>query len=179
MSYSISRFLWRLGPVGVAGITALGVASGVQLTDAAGCELIPMSTILGFWPAVWTSTPQAAASINSVVSSLLICLAALAPVFPRRAAEKALVVEFLCFVLYLFVRKGGYAVGFAGQADMIVLWYDALALEIRLLVLAGLFSQRLSGRPPLLRHAALVGATGVVPVILLLVKRSVFPFPLV
>ena len=82
-------------------------------------------------------------------------------------------------MLYLLVRKGGYAIGFDGQANTIVLWYDALALEIRLLVLAGLSSQRLSARPPLLRRAALVGATGVVPVILLLVKRSVFSFPLV
>jgi hypothetical protein len=125
-------------------MTALGVASGAQLTDAAGCELVPMWTILGFWPAVWTSTPQTAASINSVVSVLLICLAVLAAVSPRRVAEKALAAEFLCFVLYLFVRKGGYAVGFAGQADTMVLWYDALALEVRLLVLAGLFSQKLS-----------------------------------
>ena len=178
MTHSISGLLWRVGPVGVAGMTALGVASGVQLTDASGCDLSRMSTIVSFWPLVMTSTPQTAVSINSVASLLLICLAALAAVSPRQLAERALAAEFFCFVLYLFVRKGGYAIGFAGQADTMVLWYDGLALEVRLLVLAGLFSQRLGGRR-FLRRAALFGATGVVALALLVVKRSAFPFPLV
>jgi hypothetical protein len=179
MTYSISDVLWRLGPIGVAVMTAVGVAGGVQLTDAAGCELLPMSTILPFWPAVMTSTPQGANSINVVVSLLLICLASLAAAAPRPTSEKVLVAEFLCFVLYLFLRKGGYAVGFAGQSDTMVLWYDGFALELRLLVLAGLFSQRLNGRARLLRRAALVGAAVVVAVAVLVAKREMFPFPFV
>ena len=59
-------------------MTAVGAASGVQLTDAAGCELSPMSTILPFWPVVMTSTPQGATSMNLVVSLLLLCLASVA-----------------------------------------------------------------------------------------------------
>lgn len=179
MTYSISGLPWRLGPVGVAIMTAVGVATGAQLTDAAGCELSPMLTILPFWPVVMTSTPQGANSINLVVSLLLICLASLAAAAPRPTAEKVLVTEFPCFVLYLFLRKGGYAVGFAGQADTMVLWYDGLALELRLLVLAGLFGQRLNGRHRLLRRAALVGATGVVAAAVLFAKREMLPFPLV
>jgi hypothetical protein len=178
MTYRIDEILWRLGPMGIVGLTALGVITGVQLTDAAGCEISPMSMVPWLWQPVWTSTPQTAASVNSVVSGLLISLAALAAASPRKIAEKALVGEFLCFLLYLFVLKGGYAIGFAGQADSMVLWYDGLALEIRLLVIAVLFSHRLGICPRLLHHAAVFVATGLGAITLLTIKRAMFPFPL-
>ena len=179
MTYRIDAILWRLGPMGIVGLTVLGVISGLQLTDAAGCEISPIAMVSWLWRPVWTSTPQTAGSVNSVVSGLLILLAALAAAAPRKLAEKALVGEFLCFLLYLFVLKGGYAVGFAGQADTMVLWYDGLALEIRLLVIAVLFRHRLASRPRLLHHAALFAATGLGAITLLTIKQAMFPFPLV
>jgi hypothetical protein len=176
---AIRNVAWRIGPTVIVGLTALGVLTGVQLTDAAGCQFVLTPWILELWPPVVASTPQSVASVNTVVSGLLISLAALALAVPRKSAEKVLVAEFTCFVLYLFVLKGGYAVGFSGAPDPRVLWYDALALQVRLLVIAVLASQRLGVSSRFRNRAALLGTTILGSTTLLVIKLAMFPFPLV
>jgi hypothetical protein len=170
---------WRVGPAAIVGLTAVGMLSGVQLTDAAGCEAALMPWMIELWPPVVTSTPQTVASVNTILSSILILLAGLALFAPRETAEKLLVAELVGFVLYLFVMKGGYAVGFSGEADARVFWYDAVAVEVRLLVIATLLSPRFRLHPSLLTGAACLAVTVLGSIALMIIKRTMFPFPLI
>src|SRR2546422_8987195 len=150
MALIVSKNSWRLGPVFIAGVTMVGIASGLQLTDAAGCELAEVPWILQLWPPVFVAPSAGAAPLNTILSGLLVCMLLAAAIVPQKVAQKVLGAEFVGFVLYLFLLKGGYAIGFSGAPDVRVIWYDTLALEGRLLVFAMLLLLRFRPHRPFL-----------------------------
>src|SRR5262245_2845193 len=89
---------WRAGPGVVAVLTLVGVVTGLRITRAVGCIIVPP----------WTD-----ASLNIFLSAVMLTFACTSVVTRRQVARVLMSVEFVGFVLFLFFLRGGYAIGYA------------------------------------------------------------------
>jgi hypothetical protein len=161
---------WRLGPGLVAASTFIGIATGLGVTKAAGCVTARP----------WVLEPFAVASspwsnpFNVLLAVVMLAFACMAAVTSRRIALCLMSIEFAGFVLFLFLFRGGYAVGIAGTPIRQVMQFDALGVAVRVGVLGLLvFGQRPNRR--LLFRVALVGAGAALVIVGM--KVALHPLP--
>jgi hypothetical protein len=104
----------------------------------------------------------------------MLALACMAAVTRRRIALILMAIEFAGFVLYLFLLRGGYAVGFAGTPLRQVMQFDALSVAVRVGVLGLLAFDRHPNRRLLFR-VALIGAGAALVIVGM--KAALHPLP--
>jgi hypothetical protein len=150
---------WRLGPAVVGIFILVGVATGLGITKAVGCV---------------SELPWSSALFNVILSAVFLAFACTAAVSTRRIALGLMAVEFVGFVAFLLLLRGGYAVGIAGAPITQVVLYDALAVAGR----AGCLGLLAFGRKPDGRMRVSVVGIGVGAALLVVtVKAAFFPFP--
>lgn len=146
--------VWRAGPGVVAALILIGIATGLGVTRAVGCVYEPLGPgdgLFAFVAALWIDPP-----LNVLLSAAMLVLACTSVVTSRQVALVLMSVEFIGFVLFLLLLKGGYAVGFIGTPMPQVVEYDALSVTVRIGVL-GLLA---FGQHPDRRFFFKVGLTG-------------------
>lgn|GEM_PF-3132805 len=161
---------WRIGPGVVALLTLLGIATGLGVTRAVGC-VTEMPWVLRPFaaPSAPWSTP-----VNVLLSAVMVAFACMAVVTRRQIALILMAIEFAGFVLYLFLLRGGYAVGFAGTPLRQVMQFDALSVAVRVGVLGLLaFGQHPNRR--LLFRVALISASAALVIVGM--KAALHPLP--
>jgi hypothetical protein len=131
--------LWRAGPVVVALLMIGGIATGLGTTSAVGCEAKGVPWVLG-WGAP-PGVPRWSPSLNMFLSLSLLAFACTAAVTNRRLAGALMLAELAGFVVFLFVCRGGYAVGIAGEPLRQVGRFDMASVAIRVMVI-GLLAAR-------------------------------------
>lgn len=133
-------------------ILVFGFLSGLDFTDAWGCVIMPHFFFL---------TPL---SLFTILSFGAIYSA---KVSKRTALAKFILIGELVFYIFrLIFFKGGYAVGFAGSPDLIVLAYDAISILVRLILLLKVMKLKIRIIPILLLTIAT-----------LYTKSQFFPIP--
>src|SRR5262245_61624894 len=106
---------WRSGPGVVALVTGMGIATGLGITRAAGCTHPP-----------WTS-----AELNLLLPAVSCVLAGISVATPRPIAARLMALEFVCFLFFFLLLRGGYAVGYAGRPVPEVLLFDLVSASCR------------------------------------------------
>jgi hypothetical protein len=154
----------------VAALTIFGIATGLGVTKAVGCVTARP----------WVLAPFAARSSpwvnpqNVLLAAAMLAFAGLATVTSRQIALILMSVEFAGFVVFLFLLRGGYAVGFSGTPLREVMQYDGLSVAVRVSVLGLLaFGQHPNRR--LLLRVVLVGAGAALVIVGM--KAALHPLP--
>ena len=163
--------VWRLGPGLIGALTVMGVATGLGVTTAVGCvsELPWVVTDRPFPDTfAWSASP-----LNVTLSAVFLAFACTSVVSTRQIALGLMAVEFAGFVTFLFLLRGGYAVGYAGTPISQVVQYDALSVAVRVVNL-GLLA---FGKHPNRRLLIRVALIGVCAALLIVVTKAAF-FPL-
>jgi hypothetical protein len=112
--------------------------------------------------------------VNVILSAVIVTFACIAAVTRRQLALILMGVEFAGFVLYLFLLRGGYAVGVVGTPLRQVMQFDALSVAVRVGVLGLLaFGQHPNRR--ILFKVALIGAS--VALVIVGMKAALHPLP--
>jgi len=106
--------------------TIIGFLTGMDFTDSWGCVIYPHLFFL---------TPL---SVLTLISITVLYIAN--KTINSNLVKKLLIAELIYYVTRLIVFKGGYAVGFGGIPDPIIIIYDAIALGLRIFLLKKIFS---------------------------------------
>jgi hypothetical protein len=160
---------WRIGPIVVGALIVIGVVTELGVTRAVGCvSELP-------WVVDFRSVPTwSHASLNVALSAVLFVFACTAAVSTRPIALGLMAVESVSFVLFLFLLRGGYAVGYSGAPILQVVQYDVLSVAGRVGVLGLLaFGKHPSSR--LLIKVALLGVGAALLVVG--IKAALFRIP--
>jgi hypothetical protein len=139
--------IWRAGPGVVAALTAIGIVTGLGVTTAGGCIIRP---------------PWFNAQVNILLSLVMLAFASISAVTSRRVARVVMSIEFVGFVLFLFLLKGGYAIGYAGTPSSDVVEFDAVSVAVRISVLGLLFFGRAPSRRLFFRVALISAGAALV-----------------
>jgi hypothetical protein len=164
--------LWRIGPAVVGVLILVGVATGLGITKAVGCvSELPWVVAPGSFG---SAPPWSSAPLNVGLSAVFVAFACTAAVSTRRIALGLMTVEFVGFVAFLLLLRGGYAVGIAGAPITQVVLYDALTVAGQ----AGCLGLLAFGREADERMRVRVVGIGVGAALLIVTaKAAFFPFP--
>ncbi len=132
--------------------TVIGFLTGFDYTDSWGCVVFPH---------FFFSTPL---SLLSLVSIIVFYIGNNSS--NSKFVRKLILAEFVFYIFRLIIFKGGYEVGFGGTPDPIILFYDVIAVGLRIFLLKQLYSIKLH---------SLIG--GVIVVVLLSLKSLMFAIP--
>lgn len=147
--------------ISIIGWTILGFVFQLDLTQRWGCIIISESYLIPY------RISFSAVSTGILGTGILI---------KNLQLKKKLFVFELGFWISIFIFiKGGYAVGFAGGPDEIIMGYDVVAIFLRLLNISSYFQYNHLLKEKKRRIIVSV----VVAIILIVVKANEFPLPII
>lgn len=129
MNSRILELLNTITPKTLLIYLTIGFLTGFDFTDLLGCV---------FFIDFFFLNPL---SLLTAISILVVYIAYKSE--DQGFSKFILLAEFLYFLSRLILVKGGYATGFAGTPDLIILFYDAGAILIRIILLTQLFAKNL------------------------------------
>ena len=164
--------VWRFGPGLVGVLVVFGAVTGLGVTTAVGC-VTNLPWVLANGPPPY-APPWHEAPLNVTLSAVFLAFACTAVASTRQIALGLMAAEFVGFVAFLFLLRGGYAVGYAGTLIPQVVDYDILSTAAR----AGGLGLLVCGEHLNRRRLIRVGLMGIgVALLIVAAKAALFPLP--
>lgn len=120
-----SESAWRFGPAVTAILIGVGIATGLGVTRATGCDTSGLPWVLQSF-SFMANPPWQQAGPNVAISMTLAVAVGISSTVGRSTAGKLLTLEVVAYVVFLLAFRGGYAVGFAGSPCVGVVEFDLL-----------------------------------------------------
>lgn len=146
--------VWRIGPGVIALLTGVGIVTGLGVTRASSCDL-------SFSPWILTGLarpPWMTSELNVLLAIGLLALACIAIATPRPIAAMLMGLEFVGFLIFFLLLRGGYTVGYAGVPIPEVVQFDIVSAGCQGGVLAFLALGDNPRRDRRIRMAVVAGA---------------------